>query len=56
MTEAQIFVAACEANQDTIDTLPIDHPLRNAYVEGLADGVRFARNGRRAVAQRRSPG
>jgi hypothetical protein len=36
-----IFVAACEKNQATIDAMPIDSVEREAYAEGLSDGVHF---------------
>jgi hypothetical protein len=39
--ETAVFVGACEANQTTIHAMPLDSPAREAYAEGLADGVRF---------------
>jgi hypothetical protein len=38
----KIFVAACEAYKNTIDSLPLDSAGREAYADGLSDGVRFA--------------
>lgn len=39
--EAAVFALACETYKNTIDQLPTDSPEREAYVEGLADGVKF---------------
>ena len=38
----KIFVAACEAYKNTIDSLPLNSEKREAYADGLSDGVKFA--------------
>jgi hypothetical protein len=41
-----IFAAACEHHRELIDAMPIDSTDREAYAEGLADGVAFVLNGK----------
>ena len=40
---AKLFEAACAFHQDKIDKLPPDHPVREAYLDGLSDGIRYTR-------------
>jgi len=42
--EVVVFEAACEHHSATIEELPHDSAEREAYAEGLADGVHFALN------------
>ena len=42
--ETAVFEAACENHAATIEKMPHDSAEREAYAEGLADGVHFALN------------
>ena len=42
--EIAVFEAAIEHNKAEIERLPYGNPERDAYIAGLADGVKFTFN------------